>query len=150
MNCLPVCINLENRRVLVVGGGKAAVEKVELLQRFGAGFTVVGEPLDERIVASGADCRLRRWQDGDLEGVGLVYACGEERDDNARLKSAANARGILVNTPDDPGLCDFLSPAIHRQGGMTVAVSSGGADVRRAIEWRDRIRQLFEGPDARA
>ncbi|WP_041463880.1 precorrin-2 dehydrogenase/sirohydrochlorin ferrochelatase family protein [Pelodictyon luteolum] len=143
MNCLPVCINLENRRVLVVGGGIAAFEKIELLKRFGADFTVVGESLDERIVDSIADCRLRRWRDEDLDGIWLTYACDEARESNARLKCAANARGILINTPDDPSLCDFLSPAIYRQGAMTVAVSSGGADVRRAIEWRDRVKLLF-------
>ena len=49
----------------------------------------------------------------------------------------------MVNTPDDPELCDFLTPALFSEGPMMVAVSSGGTNVRKAIQWRNRIKQLF-------
>ncbi len=73
----------------------------------------------------------------------MVYACSSVREINRTIKREANTLGILVNTPDDPELCDFLTPALFSEGPMIVAVSSGGTDVRNAILWRNRIKQLF-------
>jgi siroheme synthase (precorrin-2 oxidase/ferrochelatase) len=48
-----------------------------------------------------------------------------------------------VNVVDNPALSSFISPAVFCREGMTVAVSSHGRDVKKAVKWRDRIGELF-------
>jgi len=62
---------------------------------------------------------------------------------NLHVAAAARARGIPVNVCDDPRNSDFVSPAIYKQGSMSVAVSSNGTDVKRSLEWRARIEELL-------
>jgi siroheme synthase-like protein len=147
MNYLPVSLNVKEKHVLIVGGGKAALEKLQMLRRFICQVTVVGEELSHEITQSSCSYHLREFRREDLEGVFLVYACSSDREINRFIKREANALGILVNTPDDPELCDFLTPAIFSEGPMMVAVSSGGTDVRKAILWRNRIKQHFSNND---
>jgi precorrin-2 dehydrogenase / sirohydrochlorin ferrochelatase len=147
MNYLPVSLNIGNRQVLVVGGGKAALEKLQMLRRFRCVVTVVAEELSDAMLQYGSSLHIRPFQLEDLEGVFIVYACSSDRELNRLIKQEANARGILVNTPDDPELCDFLSPAFFSDGPMTVAVSSGGTDVRKAIAWRNRIKTYLSNED---
>ena len=147
MNYLPVSLNIDNRHVLVVGGGKAALEKLQLLSRFRCFVTVVGEELSDETLQYASSSHIRPFQLEDLEGVFIVYACSSDREVNRLIKQEANARGILVNTPDDPELCDFLSPAFFSDGPMTVAVSSSGTDVRKAIAWRNRIKTYLSNDE---
>jgi len=151
MNYLPVSLNVNKKHVLIAGGGKAALEKLQMLRKFNCQVTVVGEELSseihleikKEITQSGCSHHLREFRRDDLEGIFLVYACSSDREINRFIKREANALGILVNTPDDPELCDFLTPALFSEGPMMVAVSSGGTDVRKTILWRNRIKQLF-------
>ncbi|MEI8032960.1 MAG: NAD(P)-dependent oxidoreductase [Chlorobiaceae bacterium] len=150
MKSLPVTLKLQGKRVLVAGGGKAALEKVVMLQRLDCPFTVIAEEICEEMRQTGCGVELRPMRQSDLDGVLVLYLCSSDREANRFLKLQANVRGILVNTPDDPELCDFFTPAIYVESPMTVAVSSSGADVPKAIEWRNRIAQLLsaDGPDA--
>ncbi|MBZ4219833.1 MAG: bifunctional precorrin-2 dehydrogenase/sirohydrochlorin ferrochelatase [Chlorobium sp.] len=147
MNYLPVSLNIANRHVLIVGGGKAALEKLQLLSQFRCIVTVVSEELSDEMLQYSSFSHIRPFQLDDLEGVFIVYACNSDREVNRLIKQEANARGILVNTPDDPELCDFLSPAFFSDGPMTVAVSSGGTDVRKAIAWRNRIKTYLSNDE---
>jgi precorrin-2 dehydrogenase/sirohydrochlorin ferrochelatase len=143
MNYLPVTLKVEGKQVLILGGGKAALEKLQMLLRIGVSVTVISEEIDEAILESASACHLRAFRREDLDGVLIVYACCRDREHNRLIKQQANSLGILVNTPDDPELCDFLTPALLTDGLMSVAVSSGGTDVRKAIEWRNRIKTYF-------
>ena len=43
----PLFINLENKKVLVIGGGKVAAKKIEKILEYGADITVVTENVVE-------------------------------------------------------------------------------------------------------
>jgi siroheme synthase-like protein len=147
MRWLPVTLNVDQKRVLILGGGKAALEKLQMLLGFGVAVTVVSEEIDEAILKSNCTICRRAFQREDLDGVSLLYLCLADRESNRLLKKEANDLGILVNTPDDPELCDFITPALFCEGNMSVAVSSGGTDVRKAVAWRNRIKTYFSKHD---
>jgi siroheme synthase-like protein len=136
--------------VLVVGGGRVAVRKVEGVLAAGFSVTVVAPEVDEWIRDAAAEVRERAFEERDLDGFALVFACTDLREVNRRVGEAAKQRGILVNVADRPEESTFASPAIHRDGVLTVGVSTGGASPGTAAEIRDRIaRELGEGWGAR-
>ena len=43
----PVCIDIENKKCLVVGGGKIACKKIKTLSRYNPDITVIAEEIRE-------------------------------------------------------------------------------------------------------
>ena len=135
----PVFLDLGGADVLVVGGGRVAVRKVEGLLSAGAVVTVVAPVIDPAIVAMDVATRIRTYAVGDVAGRALVITTTDDPALNAAVAAEARAARVLVNSSDDPANCTFILPAIARRGRMTVAVSSGGGSPALAQYVRDRV-----------
>lgn len=133
------CLDLEGRRALVVGGGTVAREKVEGLLACGARVTVVAPEIDAELDRPGVELLRREYRSADLEGRLLVVAATSTSSVNRQVFRDAEACGLLCNVVDVPGLCSFILPAVHRQGPIAVAVSTGGASPALAQRLRDDI-----------
>lgn len=124
----PVFLDVEGKDVLVVGAGTMAQEKVDGLRAAGANVTLT-ERFDER----------------DIEGKSLVIAATDDQT-GARVAAAAGRANIFCNVADLPQHCSFILPAIHREGPITVAVSTGGASPALAQWLRGKVAELV-GPE---
>ena len=51
----------------------------------------------------------------------------------------AEAAGVWANSADDMAHCSFILPAVHRDGAVTVAVSTGGLSPALASWLRTRV-----------
>ena len=127
MDFLPLFHKLQDRPVLVVGGGEVALRKSRLLAEAGARLRVVAPQVDEALCAlAGAGVQLRGYQSSDLQGVVLVIAATDDEPLNARISAEAQALCIPVNVVDAPKLCSVIFPAIVDRSPLIVAVTSGG------------------------
>jgi siroheme synthase (precorrin-2 oxidase/ferrochelatase) len=64
---------------------------------------------------------------------------------NAQVAGEADALGLLCNVADDPQAGGFHLPAVHREPGLVVAVSTAGASPARAKRLRDQIAAWLAG-----
>lgn len=130
MDFLPLFHKLQDRLVLVVGGGEVALRKARLLGDAGARLRVVApdvrDELSEMAGAGGGEVLLRDYQQTDLQGVALVIAATDDEPLNARISAQAQALGIPVNVVDAPKLCSVIFPAIVDRSPLIVAITSGG------------------------
>lgn len=130
MDFLPLFHKLQDRLVLVVGGGEVALRKARLLSDAGARLRVVApgvrDELSEMAGAGGGEVWLRDYQSADLQGVALVIAATDDEPLNARISEQAQTLGIPVNVVDAPKLCSVIFPAIVDRSPLIVAVTSGG------------------------
>ncbi|MES2498735.1 MAG: bifunctional precorrin-2 dehydrogenase/sirohydrochlorin ferrochelatase [Pseudomonadota bacterium] len=120
MHSLPIFLDLRGRSVVLLGEGEAAAAKRRLIER--AGGIVVGE----------ADRAAR---------IAFV-AC----DDDAQAEAATarlKARGLIVNAPDRPALCDFTMPAIVDRDPVLVAIGTGGRSAGLGKALRQRLESLL-------
>lgn len=139
MKFLPICINISDQRILIVGGGRLALEKLNSLKRYTSALTVLAPVVDNRIKELGIHVVNQEYCPELLEGVLLVYAASDKPKLNQQIVHDCRERKILVNVADCPSMCDFVSPAIYKSGDMSVAVSSNAKQVRKAIAWRNKI-----------
>jgi siroheme synthase-like protein len=137
------CLDLEGRRCLVVGGGTIAHEKLEGLVACGALVTVVAPEARPEVTALAAEWRQREYETADLEGHLIVTAATDIRALNERVAGDAAQRGMLCNVVDQPDLCTFILPAVHRNGPIAVAISTGGASPALAQRMRDEIAERY-------
>ena len=78
-----------------------------------------------------------------LEGVRFAVAATDNAALNARVAADCRARGIPVNSADDPDNCDFFFPALVVRGEVTVGISTGGASPALAAALRAYIEGLL-------
>ena len=136
------CIDLTGRRVLVVGGGSVALEKVQGLLAAGASVTVVAPQVTPQLAELDVVLVRRGYRTDDLDGAFLVVAATSTTSVNRRVFRDADARCLLCNVADVPELCSFILPAVHRHEPIAVAVSTGGASPALAQHLRDRIAEV--------
>jgi precorrin-2 dehydrogenase / sirohydrochlorin ferrochelatase len=136
------CLDLAGRRCVVVGGGTVGLEKAAGLLACDASVTVVSPELDEGFAPLAVDWRRGRYKRTDLRGAFLVIAATSDPSVNERVHRDAEARRMLCNVADVPALCNFILPAVHREGPITVAVSTGGASPALAKRLRSRIAEI--------
>lgn len=134
-----------------MGGGRIAARKLTGLLNAGATITVIAPTIDAAIKQRAIDDPTtvelvqRAYQPNDVAGFRLVItATGDPTIDGA-VAADADAAGIWVNSADDPANCTFVLPAVHREGPVSIAVSSGGASPALASWLRDQIAASFGG-----
>jgi cobalt-precorrin 5A hydrolase/precorrin-3B C17-methyltransferase len=143
-------INPGDLSAVVIGGGAVGERKVRGLLNAGIPVRLVSPTATPRL-AAWADAGLIMWirreyEPGDLAGAWLAFAATDRREVNAQIARDAAATGILCNVVDAPEEGSFHVPAVHRSGGITIAVSSGGAAPARAVALRNALAQwLGEG-----
>ncbi len=141
---LPVNIRIDNRKILFVGGGNIAMHKIRTVERYTRNITIVAPEIHDELQGKGFDLVSKEYEESDLDGFFLVFASTNNMEVNRRIKEDAETRGIMVNVVDNRELSDFISPAVFKQGEMTVAVSSNGMNVKKSVAWRNRIREMFQ------
>ncbi len=149
----PVFLRLDGARVLVVGGGDAAVAKVRLLLPSGSQVVVVDpEPCEDlRALADTGEIVLhqRGFCPEDLVDARLCIIAPPPlplRADLSRaaekvknIVAAATAAGVLVNVVDQPTTSDFIVPSMVQRGPITVAIGSAGSAPALARDLRSRV-----------
>src|SRR4051812_11849186 len=144
MDYLPVFLQLRDRPVLVVGGGRVAARKVELLRRTGAKITVVAPELadDVRELAAKGELHYLNtvFSPEHVTGTVAVVAATGVPEVNAAVSAAAREQNIPVNVVDDPVASTFIFPAIVDRSPILIAISSGG----QAPVLARRVREQME------
>lgn len=130
---------------VVVGGGPVGQRKIRGLLQAGLNVRLISPEVTTRIKAW-ADAGELEWHDrayrtGDLRGAQLVFAATNSRAANARIALEAEKSGLLCNVVDKPEAGTFHVPAVHRQPGLVVAVSTAGESPGRSRHVRDEIAQ---------
>src|SRR6476646_4958964 len=148
------CLRLRGRRCVVVGGGEIGLEKVEGLLACDGDVTLIAPeavPELEQLAREGSIAWERRPYAGaaDLEGVFLVIAATDDTDANIAVFEDAERRAMLVNVVDVPPLCNFILPAIVRQGPLAIAISTAGASPALAKRMKREIAAAYGEPYAR-
>lgn len=131
MKHFPVFLNVEGRRIVVSGGGEAAIAKLRLLLKTEARITVFAEDPSAKVAAWAEEGRislvLRRFDAGDAICAALFYAANDDDAEDARTARLARADGALVNMVDNLDGSQFITPAIVDRDPVTVAIGTEGA-----------------------
>jgi len=131
MKHFPIFLAVEDRRIVVSGGGEAATAKLRILLKTGARIDVFATdpaPGIEKWAADGSIALTRRTLlPGDVSGAALFYAANENEAEDARVAGIARSEEALVNVVDNLEASQFITPAIVDRDPVTVAIGTEGA-----------------------
>lgn len=127
---VPLMMNLENRRCVIVGGGSVAERKTASLIDAGAELVLISpeatSPLEQWIAEGRLTWERRGYREGDLKGAFIVFAATDQAEVNDAVTAEAHALGIPVNHAGEGGKGSFISPSVVRRGGLVLCVSTSG------------------------
>ncbi len=150
MEYYPVSLDIRKKRCVVVGGGDVAERKVERLLACGADVIVVGKELTVMLDELTRDKKIRHIADNYkpeyIKDAFLVIGATDDDEVNGRISIDSRRRNVWVNIVDDPARCDFILPAIVRQGDLSIAISTGGKSPALAKQIREELEIKF-GPE---
>ncbi|WP_426507122.1 uroporphyrinogen-III C-methyltransferase [Dactylosporangium sp. McL0621] len=149
MNPYPLGLRLDGLRVLVVGGGAVATRRVPALLDAGADVVLVSPhitpALRAHLDAGRLTWRERRFEPADADDAWLVHVAVSDPEAARAISEVTAAKRIFTVRADDRHAATAWTPAVTRQGPLTVAVLAGGDPVR-AVAVRDAIgEQLATG-----
>ncbi|HRX13023.1 MAG TPA: bifunctional precorrin-2 dehydrogenase/sirohydrochlorin ferrochelatase [Draconibacterium sp.] len=143
-NFLPISIDISSQKILIIGGGESAFKKLKILQRFDAEVEVIALNVCDEIKQSGINYVERKYEKKLLKGYLMLYSCTNDFELDKQILADGKEMGVLVNIHDKPELCQFVSPAIYKNGDLTVAVGSNARNVHESIRIRNEIQEFLK------
>ncbi len=144
MAYFPAFLKMDHSKVLLVGGGNIAKEKLEKLLDFTQNIEIISLEFSPEIQALIKRHQLsfeqRAYVIGDIEGFDIVVVATETEVLHKEIYEESRASRILVNSVDNTEYCDFIFPAYVKKEDLTIAFSTGGASPAFA----KKIRTHFE------
>jgi precorrin-2 dehydrogenase / sirohydrochlorin ferrochelatase len=146
----PIYIDIEDRDVVIIGGGHVCARKAEAMMKYGARVTVVAPESIDEIEQWAAERKLtlkrKQYEDADLAGANLVIASTDNQRVNEAVAADCRRRKIPVNVVDVTPLCEFIVPAIMESGSIQIAISTGGKSPALARTLKEDLQQMV-GPE---
>ena len=144
MAYFPLFMDMNDLKVLVVGGGTIATEKLEKLVDFTKEITVIAIEVEKEarafIGTYALELHERAYEVGDIKGFDIVIVATDTQSLHKEIYEESRGSRILVNSVDNTEYCDFIFPSYVKKDALTIAFSTGGASPAFAKQ----IRQHFE------
>ena len=149
---VPIFINMEGKQVQVFGGGTIAGRRISVLLEFGARICVTAPEISEdlkELAEREANLTLeyRTFRPGELQEADMVLAATDDKNVNDMIYRECRHKGILVNVASDKEKCDFYFPGIAREGEITVGITAGGVNHRKAAQVTADIQKLLKSQE---
>ncbi|MGR6001969.1 NAD(P)-binding protein [Bacillus cereus] len=143
----PLTVRVNEKRVVVIGGGKVAGFKIIPLLKQGADIVVISPELDANLVKLVEEKKIRWYQreyeKSDIKSAFLVVATSSDSILNEQVAEDA-AENQLVNVITNPESGNVHFPAAIHRGLLNIAVSTGGASPKLAKKIRDDIANKYD------
>ncbi len=148
MRYFPMFLDVENKPILVVGGGEVACRKVDSLLRAGADVTLVSPkvaPYLQQLVDEDKLHWVQNFYSSQIISKNYlqVWATTDNPSLNHQVHNDAKKMGILVNVVDDLPYCDFITPSMINRGRIQIAISSGGASPVLVRNIREKLETVL-------
>jgi siroheme synthase-like protein len=142
----PILLDLSDRLVVIIGGGNVAARKAKSVLAGGGSpgsvrVRVVAPEISESIPDE-VERVKEFYRLAHLDSATLVFAATDSTETNQAVVHDARSRNILVCRADDQDDGDFIVPAVHQDGAITVAVSTNSPALSAFV--RDEIASRIE------
>ena len=147
MGYFPAFLQLTDKKVLLVGGGNIALEKLEKLLDFTKQVKIIAlelsEPMQKLINEKHLDVELRAYDKGDIKDFAIVIIAVDDISLQAEIFEESQAYKCLCNAVDSVKYCDFIFPSYVKEDDLTIAISTSGASPAFAKHFKRYIKTLI-------
>jgi precorrin-2 dehydrogenase/sirohydrochlorin ferrochelatase len=141
----PVCIDIENKKCLIIGGGKIAYKKILTLLRYNPDITVIAEEIKEEKIRELENIKIfeEKFINQDIKKYMLVVAATDNKELNDRIAGLCIKENILVNNITSKDKMSARFGAVLENEDYQILVSSHGKNCKNSKKLRDKIKEII-------
>jgi siroheme synthase-like protein len=147
MSFLPVFFGLEQKSVLIIGGGKIALAKLETIFEYTDNITVISDHFEKELANFSKSNDVKILQDKYdqkyLSNFDFIIATTNDRELNKQIFQDAKNLQKIVNIVDNADISDFIFGSIVKRGDLNIAISSGGLSPVLTRIIKQRIEKIL-------
>lgn len=142
----PAMINMTDKLITIVGGGRVAYRKTKAFLEFGGRVRIISLMFSEQFEVLKGEVQLleREHIEEDLDESFIVVAATDDERVNKGIGEYCEARRILCNVVDDMHLSSFIVPAYMKQGDLVISVSTGGKSPSLAGKIKKELSEKYD------
>lgn len=147
MSYFPAFLKLENRKILIVGGGVIAFEKLKHLLDFTSDISVIALEFSDEMQKMVEERNLhflkRGYKRGDIKDFAIVVVAIDDIPLQAEIFKESRHYNCLCNSVDSVDYCDFIFPSYIKKDDLTIAISTSGASPAIAKHLKKYLLKLI-------
>jgi precorrin-2 dehydrogenase/sirohydrochlorin ferrochelatase len=147
MRYYPICLDVKDKRCVIVGGGEVSARKIGFLLNCMADIVVISPQINEEINKFVQEKKIewidRDYKSNDLKGAFLVIIATNDQGLNKEISQKSRDLGILVNMASSAEDSTFILPAVLNRGSLSIAISTEGKSPALAKKIRDDLSSMF-------
>ncbi len=142
-----MCVNIQGRLSIVIGGGEVARRKVASLNDAGSKVTVISPKLESVLeymaFQNEIKWKKKEFHPSDIENAFIVVAATDNRQVNQQIGDLCRKQNILCNIVDAPEEGSFIVPSTIERGLLTIAISTSGISPSLASSIRQELEMAY-------
>ena len=147
MSYFPAFLKLDHKKILLIGGGVIAYEKLKHLLEFGSNISVIASALSPQMHAVLEEKKLhfkvRKYERGDIEKFDIVVVAIDNIALQEEIFQESRGYNCLCNCVDSVEYCDFIFSAYIKKDDLIVAVSTSGSSPAFAKQFKNYLLELI-------
>ena len=147
LSYLPMMFDVSGKKLLIVGGGAIAHEKLSRICDLDCDISVVAVEFSHDMLRlmeqKNIPYTIREYRSIDLEDISIVIAATDDQELQKRIFSEASAKKILCNSVDLAESCHFIFPSVIRRGDFILSVSTSGASPAFAKYFKKYLENIL-------
>ena len=144
MAYFPAFVNIQEQKVLLVGGGKIALEKLQKLLDFTQNITLIAThytpKMQEHIKKYHLKYLTKHYEQGDVIGYDIVVVAVDIIEVQKNIYEETRSLRCLCNCVDSKEYCDFIFPSFIQEGDLCIAISTAGSSPAFAKQFKNYIK----------
>lgn len=148
----PLFVNVENKEVLIVGGGKIGGRKAQTLREYGANVTVYSEKVTEEAILADENIKVVNknvsHDEAEIKELVkkyfLVVAATDDMELNERISHVCMSENILVNNVSSKTETNAMFGAVVKNDEFQIGIGSYGKSCRRSKALKGKVQELID------
>ncbi len=149
----PLFVNLKNKKVLVIGGGKVAFKKISKIMEYEADITVIAENIPEEKLLELKNLKIennRKIENNKdeieklVEEYFLVIAATDNEELNENIAEICDSKGILINNVSSKTKMNSMFGGIVKNDEFQIAISTSGKNCKRSRAMKSEIQKILD------
>ena len=148
----PLFVNVENKEVLIIGGGKIGGRKAQTLREYGGNVTVYSEKVTEETILADENIKVVNrnvsHDEGEIKELVkkyfLVVAATDDKELNDRISHVCMCENILVNNVSSKTEMNAMFTAVVKNNEFQIGIGSYGKSCRRSKALKGKVQELID------
>jgi len=147
LSYFPAILKIDKSKVLVIGGGKIAGDKIEKLLDFTKNITIISPKISSKIERlidkNGLNFINREYKIGDIKEFSIVIVAVDSISLQKAIFKECQKYNILCNSVDSVEYCNFIFPSYIKRDSLIVSFSTSGISPSVSKYLRIAIEKLI-------